>query len=123
MREGHGGVVAGSHTGAWIQDILAEDNVMFMTDNGLRLEHAGHGRRRAAHRIPRQRHAGGRHQEQRVGRGQTFANNTNGSPFILTLSYSAGSNVFNNAAAAAQFRDITVNRVTIDNGNPAPAGR
>lgn len=69
MREGHGGVVAGSHTGAWIQDILAEDNVMFMTDNGAPQEHAGHGRRRAAHRIPRHRHAGGRHQEQRVGRG------------------------------------------------------
>lgn len=30
--------MAGSHTGAWIQDILAEDNVMFMTDNGLRLK-------------------------------------------------------------------------------------
>ncbi|MEI8633354.1 glycoside hydrolase family 28 protein, partial [Vibrio sp. PP-XX7] len=37
-REGHGAVVAGSHTGAWIQDILAEDNVSFLTDRGLRLK-------------------------------------------------------------------------------------
>uniref|UniRef100_A0A915ES79 Uncharacterized protein n=1 Tax=Ditylenchus dipsaci TaxID=166011 RepID=A0A915ES79_9BILA len=38
FRQGHGGVVVGSHTGAWVQDILAEDNVMFLTDNGFRLK-------------------------------------------------------------------------------------
>src|SRR4029079_4543415 len=36
FREGHGAVVMGSHTGAWIQNILAEDNVMNHTDVGLR---------------------------------------------------------------------------------------
>uniref|UniRef100_A0A915CMV7 Uncharacterized protein n=1 Tax=Ditylenchus dipsaci TaxID=166011 RepID=A0A915CMV7_9BILA len=38
LRRGHGGVVIGSNTAAFIQDVLAEDNVMFMTDNGFRLK-------------------------------------------------------------------------------------
>ena len=46
--KGHGMVVAGSHTGAWIQNILAEDNVSEGTDAGLRMiEHQFHGRWRA----------------------------------------------------------------------------
>ncbi|MEH7226723.1 fibronectin type III domain-containing protein [Bacillus sp. JJ1566] len=36
IREGHGGVVTGSHTGGWIQDFLVEDNIMYKTDVGLR---------------------------------------------------------------------------------------
>ncbi|MEC5385099.1 glycosyl hydrolase family 28 protein [Uliginosibacterium sp. H3] len=36
FRRGHGAVVMGSHTGAWITDILAEDNVVHLTWTGLR---------------------------------------------------------------------------------------
>ena len=36
IRHGHGGIVAGSHTGAWIENILAEDNVLEFTQTGLR---------------------------------------------------------------------------------------
>lgn len=36
FRNGHGAVVCGSHTGAWIQKILAEDNIINYTDVGLR---------------------------------------------------------------------------------------
>ncbi|WP_431221782.1 glycosyl hydrolase family 28 protein [Serratia sp. L9] len=36
LRRGHGAVVTGSHTGAWIEDILAENNVIYLTDVGLR---------------------------------------------------------------------------------------
>lgn len=123
MREGHGGVVAGSHTGAWIQDILAEDNVMFMTDNGLRLKSTpatGGGARRIVFRDTAMREVGTKNSV--TAGGQTFTNNANGNPFILTLSYSAGSNVFDNASASARFRDITVNRVTVDNGSPSTGG-
>ena len=123
MREGHGGVVAGSHTGAWIQDILAEDNVMFMTDNGLRLKSTpatGGGARRIVFRDIAMRAVGTKNSV--TSGGQTFTNNTNGNPFILTLSYSAGSNVFENASASAQFRDITVSRVTVDNGSTSTGG-
>lgn len=36
FRRGHGAVVLGSHTGAWIENILVENNVMYKTDIGLR---------------------------------------------------------------------------------------
>jgi len=123
MREGHGGVVAGSHTGAWIQDILAEDNVMFMTDNGLRLKSTpatGGGARRIVFRDTAMREVGTKNSV--TSGGQTFTNNTNGNPFILTLSYSAGSNVFETASASAQFRDVTASRVTVDNGSTSTGG-
>jgi len=38
FREGHGAVVAGSHTGAVIENVTAEDNVMVKTDVGLRMK-------------------------------------------------------------------------------------
>jgi exo-poly-alpha-galacturonosidase len=36
FRKGHGAVVMGSHTGAWITDILSEDNIINGTDIALR---------------------------------------------------------------------------------------
>ncbi|MBS1211123.1 MAG: pehB [Proteobacteria bacterium] len=99
MREGHGAVVAGSHTGAWIQDILAEDNVMYHTDNGLRMKSipaTGGGARRVTFR-------------------DNAMKDITTNAFIFTLSYSAGSNVFTNAANCAQFQNITVTNVTLDN--------
>lgn len=38
FRHGHGAVVAGSHTGALIQNVTAEDNVIVGTDVGLRMK-------------------------------------------------------------------------------------
>jgi exo-poly-alpha-galacturonosidase len=38
FREGHGAVVAGSHTGAVIENVTAEDNVIYKTDVGLRMK-------------------------------------------------------------------------------------
>lgn len=38
FRNGHGAVVAGSHTGAVIENVTAEDNVMNKTDVGLRMK-------------------------------------------------------------------------------------
>jgi len=99
LREGHGGVVAGSHTGAWIQDIQAEDNVLVHTDNGLRMKSTpatGGGARRVVFR-------------------DNAMKDMSSNAFIFTLSYSAGSNVFENAANCAQFKDITVKNVTLDN--------
>jgi exo-poly-alpha-galacturonosidase len=34
IRRGHGGIAMGSHTAAWIQHVLAEDNVFHMTETG-----------------------------------------------------------------------------------------
>jgi exo-poly-alpha-galacturonosidase len=38
FRNGHGAVVAGSHTGAVIENVTAEDNVIVKTDVGLRMK-------------------------------------------------------------------------------------
>ncbi|MDQ0277869.1 exo-poly-alpha-galacturonosidase [Arthrobacter silviterrae] len=38
FREGHGAVVAGSHTGAVIENVTAEDNVLNKTEVGLRMK-------------------------------------------------------------------------------------
>lgn len=99
MREGHGAVVAGSHTGAWIQDILAEDNVMYHTDNGLRLKSTpatGGGARRITFR-------------------DNAMKDMSTNAFIFTLAYNAGSNVFSSASQCARFYDISVRNVSVDN--------
>ena len=102
-REGHGAVVAGSHTGAWIQHVLAEDNVLFHTDIGLRMKstvQTGGGGRDFVFRDTAMKDA-----------------STNG--FIFTLSYTQNNNAFVSAPIPAEFRDIVVQNVTIDGGSRA----
>jgi exo-poly-alpha-galacturonosidase len=105
-REGHGGVVLGSHTGAWIQNILAEDNVMYLTDVGLRSKSTAPT-------------GGG-------GRNVVFRDNalqamtTQG--FIFTLNYSAGSNVFPISETSAVFKDYTIKNVSLDQVSPSANG-
>jgi exo-poly-alpha-galacturonosidase len=117
MREGHGAVTLGSHTGAWIQDILAEENVMFLTDNGLRMKSTtatGGGGRRVLFRDNAMKDIGTKNTHD--FNGVTVENRgSSGNPFVFTLKYAAGSNVFNDAETSAQFRDITVKNVTLDN--------
>jgi exo-poly-alpha-galacturonosidase len=45
-----------------------------------------------------------------------------GNAFILTLKYSAGSNVFANAGESARYSDITVRNVSLDNVTAARGG-
>lgn len=98
FRKGHGAVVTGSHTGAWIEKIKAEDNVMYLTDIGLRMK-------------SRPYYGGG-------ARDVVFRNNAMKDlakePFIFTIKYSADVNDTTPAAEPAQFRDITVENVTVD---------
>lgn len=119
MREGHGVLALGSHTGAWIQDLLCEDNVAFLTDNGLRMKSTpitGGGARRVVFRDNAMRSIGTSGNTGIPAGSNTFADKgSTGNPFVFTLSYTAGSNVFENAATSAQFKDITVKNVTVDN--------
>lgn len=100
FKHGHGAVVIGSHTGAWIQHILAEDNVINTTDVGLRMK-------------TNPTNGGG-------GRDIVFRDNvmkdiaTQG--FIFTSAYSDPSAAITVAPTAdkAQFRDVTVDDVTVD---------
>lgn len=124
-REGHGVLVAGSHTGAGIKNILAEDNVAFLTDNGLRLKSTaptGGGAWNITFRDTAMRNIAlnmsdsidGTTVENRGGKGN---------PFVVTLSYKAGDNVFSDAKKAASFHDITVQNVTLDNVDPNASGK
>jgi exo-poly-alpha-galacturonosidase len=98
FRKGHGAVVTGSHTGAWIEKIRAEDNVMYMTNVGLRMK-------------SRPYYGGG-------VRDVLFRNNAmkdiTNEPFIFTIKYSADVNDTTPADKPAQFRDVQIQNVTID---------
>lgn len=98
FRNGHGAVVAGSHTGAWIEKIRAEDNVMYLTFVGLRMK-------------SRPYYGGG-------ARDVLFRDNAmakiNEQPFVFTIKYAADVNDTVPAKEPAQFLDVTVQNVTID---------
>lgn len=125
MREGHGMLALGSHTGAWIKDILCEDNVAYLTDNGLRLKSTpatGGGAKDIVFRDNAMRSVGANKAVSTAG-GKSFTDGGgSGNAFIFTLSYSAGSNVFENASASAQFKDITVKNITLDNVDSTKGG-
>lgn len=116
-REGHGVVVAGSHTGAWIQNIVAEENVSFLTDNGLRMKSTpatGGGARNIVFRDNAMKDIGTQNSHT-IGSETIKNRGGTGNPFVFTLAYKAGDNVYANAPEAAQFRDVTVQNVTLDN--------
>lgn len=98
FRKAHGAVVTGSHTGAWIEKIIAEDNVMYLTDIGLRMK-------------SRPYYGGG-------AREVVFRNNAMKDlakePFIFTIKYSADVNDTTPATEPAQFRNVTVENVSVD---------
>jgi exo-poly-alpha-galacturonosidase len=100
FRRGHGAVVAGSHTGAWIEDVVAEDNVVDTTDVGLRMKtdpNNGGGARRFLFR-------------------DNALKDVAMQAFIFTSAYADANAaiVVEPAARKAQFRDVTVENVTVD---------
>jgi len=100
FREGHGAVVAGSHTGAWIQKILAEDNVIYRTERGLRCKSTTYNG------------GGGRDILFRDTAMKAVARE----PFIFTLRY-RDENVhmdYPPAKTSAVFQDITVRNVSVE---------
>ncbi|SDU95747.1 glycosyl hydrolase family 28 protein [Pseudomonas mucidolens] len=105
FRKGHGMVVAGSHTGAWIQNILAEDNVSDGTDAGLRMK--------STHFMD-----GG-------ARNVTFRDsalrNTVKQAFIFTLDYNDPNAKldYKRSTVAGQFKDIHVSDVSVENAQGA----
>lgn len=105
FRKGHGMVVAGSHTGAWIQNILAEDNVSDGTDAGLRMKSTnfmGGGARHVTFR-------------------DSAIRNTVKQAFIFTLDYNDPNAKldYKRSTVAGQFRDINVSDVSVENAGTA----
>lgn len=105
FRKGHGMVVAGSHTGAWIQNILAEDNVSDGTDAGLRMKSTnfmGGGARHVTFR-------------------DSAIRNSAKQAFIFTLDYNDPNAKldYQRSTVAGQFRDIKVSDVSVENAGIA----
>jgi exo-poly-alpha-galacturonosidase len=100
FREGHGAVVAGSHTGAWIEKIFAEDNVINGTDAGLRCKSTAY--------------IGG------GGREIVFRDNAikgiKKQPFIFTLEYhdSSANLEYPKSKQSAVFKNIKVQNVSVE---------
>ncbi len=102
FREGHGAVVVGSHTGAWIEDVLAEDNVMHLTDVGLRAKstvQTGGGARRIVFRDNAMR-------------------GISSQAIVLTLDYAVQNLAYAPADVPARFHDFLVQDVSVD-GSPS----
>ena len=103
MRMGHGGVAVGSNTAAWVQRVLAEDNVMYKVETGgLRMKSTSDM-------------GGG-------GRDFVFRDTAmacmGSSAFIMTLSYNLSPSGYV-AADSATFQDIAIRNVSVD-GNNSP---
>ena len=99
IKHGHGGIVLGSHTGSWIQNLVGEDNIFDGTEISLRCK-TGQG-------------VGG------GGRNVTFrhsvAKNMKRQGIIFTTAYTDVNAVGTfEAAAPGQFHDILVEDVNID---------
>ncbi|WP_261807901.1 fibronectin type III domain-containing protein [Paenibacillus sp. N3.4] len=98
FREGHGAIVLGSHTAAWLQHIVAEDNVMHNTDIGLRAKTSpptGGGARDILFR-------------------DNAMKGVNVQGFVFTSDYSDVNGLgFNPAATPAQFKDIRIKNITV----------
>lgn len=99
FRRGHGAVVAGSNTAAWIQNILAEDNVMNGIGVALRCK-TGTGVGGGARNI--------------VFRDSAVKNVTDGDqyPFEFTSGYPSSTS--DPAPDMGRFKHIFINNVTID---------
>jgi exo-poly-alpha-galacturonosidase len=103
---GHGAVVLGSHTGAWIQNIVAENNVINGTDVGLRMKTVptnGGGGRNVVFR-------------------DTAIKATAAEAFVFTSAYNDPSAAIavEPAASPSRFEHVDVDHVTVD-GTAGPS--
>ncbi|MFB3168271.1 fibronectin type III domain-containing protein [Neobacillus sp. 179-C4.2 HS] len=102
IREGHGGVVTGSHTGSWIQDFVVEDNIMYKTDVGLRSKTntpMGGGARNI------------------LFRDNALEGIDGDGPFVFTSAYTDAnaSILYEPAQKISQFRDMEIVNTTVRN--------
>jgi exo-poly-alpha-galacturonosidase len=101
FREGHGAVAMGSHTGAWIEDIFAEDNIVSGTGIALRCKSTlinGGGARRVTFR-------------------DTAVKNIAFQAYLFTLDYFDANAAydFKPSRAPGKFMDIFVSNNTVEN--------
>ncbi|MCM3764152.1 fibronectin type III domain-containing protein [Neobacillus niacini] len=102
IREGHGGVVTGSHTGSWFQDFVVEDNIMYKTDVGLRAKTntpMGGGAKNV------------------LFRDNALEGIDGDAPFVFTSDYSDPNAAisYEPAKEISQFKDMEIKNVTVRN--------
>lgn len=102
IREGHGGVVTGSHTGSWIQDFVVEDNIMYKTDVGLRSKTntpMGGGAKNI------------------LFRDNALEGIDGDGPFVFTSAYTDANAaiLYEPAQEISQFKDMTIENTTVRN--------
>lgn len=106
IRRGHGGIAIGSNTAAWVQDVLAEDNVFNGTETGaLRMKSTS------------DMNGGARNVVFRDSAVECMAT----SAFIASLSYSQAPSGYV-AGGSATFRNIHVSNVSVDSNNSPSCG-
>jgi exo-poly-alpha-galacturonosidase len=101
FRNGHGAVAIGSHTGAWIEDVLAEDNIVNGSWSALRCKSTlinGGGARRITFR-------------------DTAVKNVANQVYVFTLDYFDQNAAYDYkpSRAPGKFRDITVSGNSVEN--------
>lgn len=106
LRRGHGGIAIGSHTAAWVHDLLAEDNVLYRTETGaLRMKSTS------------DMSGGARNIIFRDSAVDCMATNA----FIASLTYSLSPSGYVSGESAT-FRDIFVSNVSVNSNNSATCG-
>ncbi|CAK5078997.1 unnamed protein product [Meloidogyne enterolobii] len=122
FRHGHGAPSFGSSTGDWVKDILIEDSIAFLTDNGVRLKsmpECGGGVQNVYVRDIAMQSVGSRNNFTFGGR-QFCGDTTAGHPFVFMLNYHTTAN--GKAKTPTQFSNITITRCSIDNVKPTKSG-
>lgn len=106
VRRGHGGVAIGSHTAAWVQHLLAEDNVFHRTETGaLRMKSTS------------DMNGGARDIIFRDSAVDCMASNA----FIASLAYTLSPSGYVSGGSAT-FRDIAVSNVSVNSNNSKTCG-
>ncbi|KAF7640155.1 Fibronectin type-III domain-containing protein [Meloidogyne graminicola] len=115
FRHSHG-CSFGGYTGDFIQDVLIEDNIFILSNNGLRMKatpETGGGVRRVVFRNAGLKAVGSWNSF--TYNGKTLNGNTiNGNPLIFTLQYGDGKNSFPPAKIPTIYSYITINDVSVD---------
>ncbi|KAF7623442.1 Polygalacturonase, partial [Meloidogyne graminicola] len=96
FRHGHGAPAFGGSIGDWVMDVLVEDSVSFLTDNGLRFKSAPEC-------------------------GAFSGDTTNGHPIVFLLNYPSNPSG-GNAKIPTQFSQVNIEQISIDSIKPTKSG-
>ncbi|CAK5015176.1 unnamed protein product [Meloidogyne enterolobii] len=126
IRHSHGAPSAGSHTAAWIKNLLVEYNVIVSASNGIRCKSSppmGGGVMNAVFRNIAMLNVGSKNTAN-LGNIQLDGITEEGCAIVLTLNYldETSDLRFQKAVNSANFEEIEFSEITIDNVNKGNSG-